>query len=111
MRVKTDPGTSTLGGGTLPIQSNEEKTTRKVFSGDRSNYPPSPMAVPTAFIERVNLTIRHGMRPWLVAPGRRLNSPRSSWYISSGGERTIISCVLIHRCESHSSSHENEVAN
>ena len=50
------------------------------------------------------------LRPWLVAPGRRLNSPHSFWPISSGGERTIISCVLTPRCVCRSCSRENEGA-
>ena len=52
----------------------------------------------TAFIERVNLTIRHGGQPLLVAPGLRRSKLHSSWSIWSGGAPTIILCVLTYRC-------------
>jgi hypothetical protein len=50
----------------------------------------------TAFIERVNLTVRHGVAA--LARGRRLSSLHSCSPISSGGERTIILSVLTNRC-------------
>ncbi len=56
----------------------------------------------TAFIERVNLTVGHGV----AALARR-----TCWLISSGGEPTIILCVLMQRCECHSGSYKHERAN
>src|SRR5215472_9162370 len=50
------------------------------------------------------------LRPWLVAPGRRLNSPHSCLPIWSGGAPTIISCVPTEHCEWRLCSHECEVA-
>ncbi|HEY7123471.1 MAG TPA: hypothetical protein VH540_05930 [Ktedonobacterales bacterium] len=54
--------------------------------------------VNTAFIERVNLTIRRGVRRWRAAPGR----PRGTFPIwrpnSSGGWRTIILSGHTARC-------------
>jgi IS1 family transposase len=55
----------------------------------------------TAFIERVNLTVRHGV----AALARR-----TCWPTSSGGEPIIISCVPTERCEWRSCSREREVA-
>jgi hypothetical protein len=43
----------------------------------------------TAFIERVNLTVRHGIAALDVAPGRLPNKPHSFWPIWSGGEPSI----------------------
>jgi IS1 family transposase len=65
----------------------------------------------TAFIERANLTVRHGVaalarRTWATAQ----QSPHLL-AISSGGEPTITLCVLTHRYEWHSDSPESEVAN
>jgi IS1 family transposase len=52
----------------------------------------------TAFIERVNLTVRHGIaalarRTWA---NRWASRPHTCWPTWNGGERTIISCALTH---------------
>ena len=62
----------------------------------------------TAFIERVNLTVRHGVAaqvllaraatPWQEGPGRRLSRPHSCWPVWSGGELTTILSVPTNRC-------------
>ncbi len=65
----------------------------------------------TAFIERVNLTVRHG----IAALARRTwaTSQQASHllaYLLSGGEPTTISYALMHHCEWPLRSRENEVA-
>jgi hypothetical protein len=47
----------------------------------------------TAFIERVNLTIRHGVALSQDVPGPQHSSPHTSWPIWNGGEDIIILCV------------------
>jgi IS1 family transposase len=65
----------------------------------------------TAFIERVNLTVRHGVaalarRTWSTAkPAPQLLAHLEWWRAYYHGCR-----VPMHRSESHSCSHENEVA-
>ncbi len=65
----------------------------------------------TAFIERVNLTIRHGIAALARRTGRRRSSPYSFWPTWSGGARTIILCGLTPRFEWRWCSRENERAN
>jgi IS1 family transposase len=65
----------------------------------------------TAFIERVNLTVRHGIaalarRNWATAQQGHTCSP-----IWSGGELTIILCVLTNHSEWRLCSHKHEEAN
>ncbi len=48
---------------------------------------------------------------WLATRGLRLSSPHTCWRTWNGGERTIILCVLMHRCGWRSCNHENEGAN
>jgi IS1 family transposase len=53
----------------------------------------------TAFIERVNLTVRHGVAAPAAAPGPRgspLHNSQSTW---NGGEPPITLCVPMHRYE------------
>ncbi len=65
----------------------------------------------TAFIERVNLPVRHGVaalarRTWATA-----QKPHNCWPTWSGREPIIISCALMHRCGWRSCSLANEGAN
>jgi len=53
----------------------------------------------TAFIERVNLTVRHGIAALAAVRGPRPNRLHSCWPIWSGGGPIIILCGLTHRCE------------
>jgi hypothetical protein len=64
----------------------------------------------TAFIERVNLTVRHGVaalarRTWATAQ----QSPQLLAHLECG-VRTITLCVPMHRYEWRSCNHESEVA-
>src|SRR6266699_6623110 len=47
---------------------------------------------------------------WLAVPGPLLSRPHTCWLISSGGELTIILCVLTHPYEYRSCSRGSEVA-
>ena len=64
----------------------------------------------TAFIERVNLTVRHGIAALARPPGRLLSSPHPCSPIWSGGVPTTILCVPTHHCAWRSSSHKHEGA-
>jgi len=64
----------------------------------------------TAFIERVNLTVRHGVAALARRTWARPNRLHSFWPTSSGGEPITTLCVLTNHFAWRSCSHENEVA-
>ncbi len=51
----------------------------------------------TACIERVNLTVRHGVAALARRTGLQPSKPHNSWLISSGGALTLILCGLMQR--------------
>jgi hypothetical protein len=64
----------------------------------------------TAFIERVNLTVRHGVAALRVAHGPQRSPPHTSWLICNGGEITLILCVPMATLRETLGSRKSEVA-